>query len=475
VDAASGVWCDVDTKPNIYDEDVVVPAGVNLILPLTAVVCSVTSTGGTISASPPTSRDYVNVPYQGVTMVALHSDDISKEWVTPTTPWVDAVLGGGDSVSPALYCARRGIPMTHGVINALIGDATHMSINDMRYLAHAGGCEFVSQSYNHSTVDINTALMETLGSRDHIKSLSAAFSTPPTGFMEAADSGTNAKISSLIQRLGFPCRGFSNPGNWNADASTYLVNLDVREGYLGRLLQSVFQWRITYGNTQGYNNGPLSIADTEVGWWALSAFDPAALSANCRYLVLFDGPTAAGLQTKIDALYTAMLAGTVVCITDSTLINGIIQPAETLGGTYDPAFTVTAEGNLPTSTISGWYTDTVTKGVCTATNTIELSEGYYLKQDFNVPPGQSLRLKINAKGNAAGAIIRPYVQYIYSVGGVTKMLAEYMPDIILTDADATYYGSFASPDYARRGTLGFKNVSTGGKLVTFSSVYMSVC
>lgn len=300
-------------------------------------------------------RTWVRVPYD-LPLVAIHSDDIVASDTRPNgCGWFDAssALGG---VSPAMYCALRGVPITHGVICDWIGtNASAMSIDQIRTLWFCAGDEFVSQSKSHTTISPETFNAEVVASRALIRGLSGPFS-PVAGWPTFSGSTDEP----ALQRLGLPCRGFSNPGTWLDSGTNAMKIVDDRDGYLGKAIFNTYEWALTYGSsTSGVGD-----MGRDGGWVDPAKFDPAQIEPGTRTEVLMDGPTSSldidGFKHLIDKLAEMRDAGQVMLVTDSTLHNAITSrdglTGNDWGGLQNWSFDKMTTGPLSFSdAFAGWY------------------------------------------------------------------------------------------------------------------------
>lgn len=332
-------------------------------------------------------RTWVRVPYD-LPLVAIHSDDISAT-DTRTTPWqmygwfdASPALGG---VSPAMYCAMRGVPITHGAVSDWIGiRADRMNINQIRTLWLSAGNEFVSQSKSHTTISPETVNEEIIANRGVIQQLAGPF-TPVSGWPAFSYNIDDPSI----HRLGLPCRGFSNPGSWADSGTNAMRVMDAREGYLGKAIYYTYEWALTYGNS--YNG--VGDMGRDGGWINASAFELAQVEPGTRTQVLMDGPTSYldidEFKTLIDGLVAKRDAGELMVVTDSTLHNAITShdglSGNDWGGLQNWSFDKMQLEFLPMLQDSGWYRVSSDEDV----------------QIVDTSPGPGKSLKISGNGSTS--------------------------------------------------------------------------
>ncbi|MCE5200606.1 MAG: hypothetical protein ABFD54_10110 [Armatimonadota bacterium] len=427
----------------------------------------------TVSAPQPRSS-LTPVPYN-TTMVAYHSDDIRSEWVTPSS-----VLGG---ISPALYCARKGVPVSHGIVGDWVGKPGYMTINDIRSLFLMAGCEFVSQSKTHSSVTPQTVYDEVISQKPFIESLFTTFSTTsrPEGF-PTYPSDTNFS-EPYIQRLGLACRGFSNPGNWNTSPDSSLDRAEVHEGWLGQAILSTYDWALLYGNAglscSGFSVGP------DTGWASIESFSVSMISPGTRVQILGDQPSATQSMTQwkatIDALAAAQDAGKIICVSDSTLRSGIMQPMSMWGGLNNADFELSTTGDMSSSNNGGWFSyqsgtaeiiqDDQGKAARLKGNWVLINQPFQA-----LSGGRTYKLRIKAKASSqSGVSLMPQLSYGINVGGSRKYLRFYLPPISITDSYQTYFANFGVPSWSRGGMLSIiSTTSIAGATADIQSIEMAL-
>lgn len=255
-----------------------------------------------------------------VALVAWHSDDIVASDTRPgKCGWYDAAveLGG---LTPAMYCALRGVVFSHGLVTDWIGaDAGRMSINQLRTLWWQAGHELGSQSKSHTGCPTElTVADEVTNNRAVVQALTGAFVAVPGWTIPTG----NGLTDPLTQRLGSPCDPFSNPGSWETSGTNSMIVTPLREGYLGQAIFNTYTWSLTYGNSGA---GAYGVGDIgkDSGWIVPQGFDLAMVNPRTRTQIAGDGPT--GGQTigqfkaLIDSLCAARDADTLLIVTGSTL------------------------------------------------------------------------------------------------------------------------------------------------------------
>jgi len=496
--SSDNVWRVVMPSPyTVYDEDVVVPTGVILraIIPNTSICHSLQSSGGVIDMYTRPVPQRPTVVYDpSMTLIAYQSNDAATEWVTTSD-----TLGGD---SPAFYCAKNGIPVTHAVIGSSLDGTLRLSPNSLRTMMYMGGCELASHSQNHSAVTLATAMDEIISQKAYLESLTGTFTNVGGGFTNWDHYGTDSATQPLIQRLGAICRLFVHPGYWNSDDPTEMstINTDIWMGYIGDCIRSTYEHFWGYGSI----NGGLQLGDniTYAGWQDIISIKGTAamtawlakLAPGSRIVLQGDAPTNSMTMAEwkecMDALATAQQSGSVLLVSNTILRSAILRPSASQitipagVGTvtvnvwnsvlHDPTFETTAEGTLPTSattTGSGWYSDGASIVDSGGSHLARITSGKFLQQSVSLPDGfKRCKIRIVANNTTADeahiATLRIGIRTGWRIAGSGVTLRFWLPDIVLTDTAATHYRTFAVSNLCREFIFEVRSLTNGSDILS---------
>ncbi|MCL5407344.1 MAG: hypothetical protein M1429_02520 [Patescibacteria group bacterium] len=162
-------------------------------------------------------------------LVALRSDDGYSNWLI-----ADAAFAiNGVNKSAAEYCAYYGIPVTHAIVNNLIGTASHFTTAQICTLVEKYGCSLASHSYTHGN---GPATMAELTNEVN------------TSIAELRDI---TRASAPSNRLGAPIRGFVFPGTWGtagdaANVASLVENSVDLDKWIARHIRENVEWSSSY-------------------------------------------------------------------------------------------------------------------------------------------------------------------------------------------------------------------------------------